>query len=276
METIAKLLDVPITKGDVGIEIELEGEHLPRDVNKFWRVEYDGSLNDSGLEYVLTKPLSIKQAKYALSNLKGDFKHNKAVVDDSVRAGVHVHINVQELTLVELYNFITLYVILEELLVKFCGKTRQGNLFCLRIKDAEYLMEMIKQSIEEGNLSCLNTQMIRYSSMNLNAISKYGSVEFRAMRGSDNFGLIYTWAEMLLSLREYARKFDSPAQMISVISSGTVSSFLYSCLGNNAKRFGRYNKVKPVKAGMLYARHISSWHTMAERLKINNPFWRSR
>ena len=54
------------TDGDVGIEIEVEGRRLPI-TEKYWRMEKDGSLRGpENMEYVLDRPMSLKDAKKAL------------------------------------------------------------------------------------------------------------------------------------------------------------------------------------------------------------------
>src|SRR3990172_9397067 len=107
------------TAGDVGVEIEVEGRNLPY-TEKYWKREADGSLRGpENAEYVLRKPATLTQLKMALKSLAIDYRASEAKVDESVRAGVHVHVNVQHMNMVEVYNFITLYLILEELLTKY-------------------------------------------------------------------------------------------------------------------------------------------------------------
>lgn len=196
------------TKGDIGVEIEVEGKRLPR-LDKYWRNEHDGSLRgEENMEYVLQKPGTLKEVREALDYLDNAYKKNKSVVDDTVRAGVHIHVNCQELTMCQLYSFFCVYMILEEMLVKFCGEHREGNLFCLRIKDADYTLSCIRRAMLTKDFrQIFHNDDLRYSAMNVKALGDYGSLEFRTMRGTRDLDLIYTWAEILFNLREYAKSF---------------------------------------------------------------------
>ena len=247
-------------KGDVGIEIEVEGKNLPKHFEKYWRVEADGSLRgEDNAEYVLEKPLTIKQAKLALSHLNMQYKKHQAVVDDTVRAGVHVHINVQQLNIVELYNYMTLYLILEELLVKFCGPYREGNLFCLRACDAEWLLFRLSEAARSRQFRrVLTDDNLRYGSMNVKALGTYGSLEFRAMRGTRDLNLIHKWATILLDLREAAKKFTDPKDIINDYSEGDADTFLVKCLGEHVEIFKGFDNIpKMLNAGMRRAQDIA-------------------
>jgi hypothetical protein len=240
MKTVMQWFNLPRkykTDGDVGIEIEVEGERLPK-LDKYWRNEHDGSLRGpENIEYVLERPMSLKDARIALKYLSVQYNKNDSNVHDTVRAGVHVHINVQDLNIIELYNFMTLYLILEEVLVKHCGQYREGNLFCLRTCDADYLLSCLQQAAEQKHFRALVTDNLRYASMNVKALGTYGSLEFRAMRGTRDLDLIYNWAEMLLGLREEAKKYSSPDKIIEGFSEGEAEQFLRTALGGHAEDY---------------------------------------
>jgi len=160
------------------------------------------------------------------------YKVNETEVFESVRTGVHVHVNVQKLTIVELFTFITAYLVLEDLLVNYCGEFREGNLFCLRVKDADYLLYMLEQTARTKLFNRLNNDILRYASMNVVSLHKYGSLEFRAMRGTRDLDLIGDWAGILLNLRNQSVKFSTPAELFNWIESNGIESFLELFLGD--------------------------------------------
>lgn len=166
------------TSGDVGIEIEVEGDNLPRP-DEYWRCERDGSLRGESMEYVLEEPLKLPKALDALAHLDACYIRGNTNVHESVRAGVHIHINVQKLTVVELFSFMTAYLILEDLLIKYCGEYREGNLFCLRTRDAEFLLHTLEGVASKKNYEAFSSDMLRYASMNVCSLWRYGSLEFR-------------------------------------------------------------------------------------------------
>ncbi|MNN24741.1 putative amidoligase enzyme [compost metagenome] len=240
MKTVMQWFNLPRkykTDGDVGIEIEVEGVRLPK-LDKYWKNEHDPSLRGAeSMEYVLERPMSLKDARIALKYLSVQYNKHDSIVDDTVRAGVHVHINVQDLNIIELYNFMTIYLILEEVLVKHCGEFREGNLFCLRAGDADYLLTQLQNAAEDKNFRQLVTDQLRYSSMNVKALGTYGSLEFRAMRGTRDLDLIYNWAEVLLGLREVAKSYTSPEKIIEGFSEGEARTFLTNALGAHAEGY---------------------------------------
>lgn len=220
--------------GDIGVEIEVEGINLPN-MKSYWRNERDGSLAGAeNREYVLAKPMTLDGVKKALRYMEGQFERYQTTIDDAVRAGVHIHINCQQLTLTELYNFITCFLLLENLLVKWCGKTREGNLFCLRGKDASYLISRLISAIKDKRriLGLLHSDQLRYAALNVKALGDYGSLEFRSMRSTRDLGKIEQWATILLNLRESAKKFANPQEIIQKFSMEGPATFAKGLLGD--------------------------------------------
>src|SRR5690554_4489434 len=228
--SVKQVFRVRGTEGDVGIEIEAEGVNLPR-ADRYWNRVHDGSLRGDGLdracEYVLKRPMTSEEAQEALTYLEEQYKENGTVVNDSPRCGVHVHINCQRMSVLHLYNFMVLYLILEDVLVKWCGPTREGNLFCLRAKDAEYLLYVLSRALEEKSFRRrFSTDEVRYASMNIRSLPTYGSLEFRAMEGTDDMERIGQWADMLLELREAATQYANPIEMIMSTSEEGPEAFV--------------------------------------------------
>lgn len=203
--------------GEVGIEIEVEGHDLP-DAPKGWRREHDGSLRGESAEYVLREPIDREDVQEYLHRITGAYKGNGSVINDSYRTSTHVHLNVQYFTFTQVYNVLTLYYMFEEYLVKHCGDNRVGNLFCLRLTDAEGVVPILREAAIKGSYNNLLTERIRYAAVNLNALGKYGSLEFRSMRGTENMKDIETWVNLLLRIKDAALEYDDPTQIVDEIS----------------------------------------------------------
>lgn len=256
------------TDGDIGVEIEVEGHNLPTP-EKYWKKEYDGSLRGESAEYVLKKPLSLLETSKAITYLGHCYKQNKTTVHESVRAGVHVHINVQDLTVVQLFSFITAYIVLEDLLVKFCGQYREGNLFCLRVKDAEYLLYSLEKVAANKQYHHLHTDILRYASMNVKSLQQYGSLEFRAMRGTKDLMAIRVWVKILYNLRNQSVKFDSPKHIVDYIEKEGSESFCKLFLGTSLNTVcGKLDVNKYVNDGLLRAYNLAcntDWDSFVTR-----------
>lgn len=234
---IRELLRLAPQEGEVGIEIEVEGENIHPPMNKYWRGEHDGSLRGNCLEYVLRHPVSRDEVNDTLCTLQRLWTENNTVIKESNRAGVHVHINVQEESLNTLGAFICLYYSFESLLMKFCGKEREGNLFCLRVKDAENVIDTLLSILRQKYLRGLRTDKIRYASLNLKAIAQYGSLEFRGMRSTSDLSLIELWAKLLLCIKDAAKRYGKPAEIPYQLSSMGAEGLIRDVFGEYADLF---------------------------------------
>lgn len=220
------------TSGEVGIEIEVEGNNLYKGRLRSWRVEADGSLRgEDNAEYVLKKPVSRVKIKEVLEELREALEYNNSNVDNlSPRTSVHVHINCQKLTPRQMFTFFCLYQMFEDLLVKFCGKEREGNLFCLRSKDAQYLLETIESGLDNGIILKIDKDL-RYSAINMAAIQKYGSIEFRSMRGILDVELINLWVNMLLHIKDKSMEYRIPRDILMNMSALGSERFFHNVMG---------------------------------------------
>lgn len=272
MKNVSTWFNLPqelLTKGQVGIEIEVEGVNLPAPP-RLWRRDEDGSLRGiESAEYVFKRPLTLAEAKTALDQLEKAYVDNESIIDDTVRAGVHVHVNVQDLSIVELYNMMTVYLILENVLIKYCGEGREGNLFCLRAMDAPYILTQLKRAARERRFRRLVDDDLRYSSMNVKALGQYGSLEFRAMRGTRDLSRILTWATLLHGLRDFAKKFTDPKDILNGFSEGDGYLFLRDAIGDNIIHFEQWADEIPslLKDGVRCAQEVAfavNWQAFNE------------
>lgn len=225
MQTMYKDLRLNCTKypDPFGVEIEVEGGRLPlfnkHDNEVPWRCERDGSLKGKeSIEYVSKTPLSLRGVAEALNFLDTAYMGNKAKVSETVRAGVHVHLNIQEWSPIELITFATTYYILEGMFVKWSGEARVGNHFCLRARDAQGVIRRLELAVTEKDWRHLNTDDVRYAALNWNSMFKYGSVEFRSMRSTRDLTKILRWVELINQLVIGAKKFNSPTEVIGAVS----------------------------------------------------------
>ncbi len=223
------------TDGEVGVEIELEGRGIDKRTCVTWAVEHDASLKgEDTAEFVFRKPLKFNEVGKALTKLK------KRLVDStlipSIRTGVHVHINVQDMELHDLAKFVTCYLVVEDLLLDVCGEGRQSNLFCLKGCEAEYMVGQATKFFREGEVEHVGTDAIRYSGINLAAIRKYGSVEFRSLRTPADLSDINQWVGCLKTIKDVSQEWATPADIISGYSGFDKADFLKKVLPTYAEQ----------------------------------------
>ena len=231
MTTIQGMTPVATVEGEVGIEIEVEGTGVMEcKPTGNWRQEHDGSLRGDSAEFVLKNPVKREQVRRHLLNFKRIIRTAK-VQDPAKRAGIHVHINMQDREFREVAQFITLYMIFEPILIRWCGADRVGNLFCLSTSDASEPLGIIRDVIQEKSLRKLATDQIRYASLNLKALVVYGSLEFRSMRSTTNVDDIEQWVNILLALKDEAAQYNAPHEIIERFSVEDSEAFFRRVLG---------------------------------------------
>jgi hypothetical protein len=218
--------------GEIGIEFECEpvqGASLYPFNCDYWSVKADGSLR-GGAEWVLRQPIPFPALKVAIDDFFYNSKrHGQKLSDDSIRTSIHVHVNAQLFTLVQIYTILTAYFLVENLLVRFSGKTREGNLFCLRARDADFTISSIRDSLTQGTFinHFRDHNVYKYGALNLSALARFGSFEFRSMRGyySDP-KFIIGWIEALYSLVTKAATFDNPRLVSLFFKNNSPVTFL--------------------------------------------------
>lgn len=240
---MATLMGNRPTVGEVGLEIEAEGYNLPSHAFKeYWTYHIDNSLrapkNRAGMpgmtaEYVLTKPIAFSEVPKALDYLWDCFTQSKSKFVESNRTSVHVHLNCQKWFLNRLTSFAALYFIVEEVLTEWCGEHRVGNLFCLRAIDAEAIVSYLKGFIECDGQAGIQ-EFLHYSAFNANALKKYGSLELRTLRGTNDKQVILDWVETLERLYKLSEDFPDPREICASLSSVGPLTFFNSILGPKA------------------------------------------
>lgn len=251
MKKLYEIIGQKLIKGDVGVEIEVEGKRLPDHVDGRWNATVDGSLRGDNREYVLNGPIPVDNVHDAVSCLAVNLEANKAAPNFSFRTSVHVHVNVQELTYPQYLSMVYTYFLLEEPLMTYCGKERKGNRFCLRMQDAEGMVETIGNLFRAKNhqdaFFGIPANQIRYSAINLEATSKYGSLEFRGMRGNMDADVISTWAKILVSIREFAKTMESPMDVYNLYAELEPQGFMEHVLKDDARALYYPKLVKDVQ-----------------------------
>lgn len=218
--------------GDIGLEIEVEGNTFQKiSVPAPWGYHKDGSLRGhDNAEYVLKHPIKFEKVEEAVTILWDMFKEHGSKLDESNRTSLHVHMNVQQWHLDRLTCFLALFFTVEEILTRFCGDHRVGNLFCLNAKDAPGIVTACRRFIQlDGGVDFQDG--LHYSGCNVGAIQKFGSIELRHMRGPTKPQLVLDWVRILQRLYELSGTYDDPRKVCFGFSSEGPLAFLKGILG---------------------------------------------
>lgn len=248
-----KLYNIPILKafqsryrengvqkqsGEIGLEIECEGTKLFDAPIQYWQTHQDGSLRavkgHAPVEYVLRRPIKRENVPKALTYLSTKLQEAGSDVVDSTRTSVHVHLNCQDLCIKQIYQIWCLYAIFEEMLVEFSGPDRSGNLFCLSGKQAEYNVYMLEQALRQENYNTVFDDNLRYTSCNFASVGKFGSLEFRSLKGTVDQALIQFWVDLLVMIKDKALEYQDPAEIVKVFQTEGPERFLVRTFGSRS------------------------------------------
>ncbi len=284
-------LQTRLYPGDIGIEIELEGENLPNagyldavrsKSGVSWQVKQDNSLR-GGLEYVLSAPCPIEEVAELCNGLFGVFAARRTNLIPSNRCSIHIHYNVGGLKVNSITSIIALWTIFEEPLLRTWGDARYKNHFCLSTKDEEATLASWEAFLKTGRLP--EERNLRYSALNLVAVRSYGSLEFRGGGAVNSAQDATRWATFLHRLCKYAEeRYPNPQQIAYDLSErgplailrdicdggleafanevyGTVDHFSQACMDS-------FHNVQPI----LFDFPWGEWQTEINKAYVPDPF----
>lgn len=275
----------------LGVEIELEGTNLPTagyldsvraPSGASWTVKQDGSLR-GGLEYTINGTCEAVEVPYLVDSLFEVFNVRKTKLVPSNRCSLHVHYNIGGFKVNSLTSIITMWTVFEEPLLRWWGDARYKNHFCLSSKDETANIEAWAEFLRSGRLPQENG--LRYTALNMVAIRKYGSLEFRGGGSITNPNQAKTWVGFLYKLCEYARiQYPNPQQIAYDISERGPHEILADICGeeyqdffkevtNSVEDFNRccaesFYNIQPVILGFPW----DQWLPEIDKTYVPNPF----
>lgn len=202
------------TNEKIGIEVELEKTQLKQNLNTvpYWTMTTDGSLKIQGQEFIIC--CYSNKTKQAIKILQESLHRS----DSSQRTSVHIHINVDNLTPIQLILFTYIYMLFEIPLIKYSGG-RFNNFFCVPVNewwsgDPQYLLNWPKYSAIN-----LLPKLHRDNGLHLSTI------EFRQMKGNLNEDYIQNWVDLIVKLKQYTLSTNIEDFLKLLITANTTSSY---------------------------------------------------
>lgn len=267
--------------GEVGLEIETETINpyaIPQ--MTYWSDHEDRSLRDFGVEYVLKAPVKVE---HELPDALDEFAAKTKTInfkDNPVSASCHIHMNLLNENWQTFSNFLSLYVLFENLLIRYSGPNRLSNLFCLPVSDAEATATNIKSMMKAidqktyRNLFQMTEQHCKYAALNLAAFPRLGSLEVRSFRGSTDIKEIKEWVDIIYSIMQFSRQGINPPLILEEYKSKGLA-FGSDVFGKNWKKLIPDEKLAEelVKKNLWYVQDsiayaVSDWDNINEAPKL--------
>ncbi len=208
----------------VGVEIEVEKYRGVEDVgiqdaywqDLFWVEHEDGSLRNNGREFVTRLGMTADMLPEAVTHLvKVIHTRANGKAEVNARTGLHVHINVSDLTVYELCNLLLIYALVEPLIFEVSG-SREQSIFCVpwefnRFTLGHVIQNLGRNCVENGYAGDRAFRWRNYSKycgLNISTVETYGTVEFRMHHGTLDPKVIIRWVNTLQRLYNYAKSTD--------------------------------------------------------------------
>jgi hypothetical protein len=223
--TIANIFEINQIDDEVfGVEVELEASSdFPQSRIVGWEARIDNSLRGNSVEYVFSTPLNYEESQAAILHLYSRLAAAKTSINDSMRAGVHVHVNQSNRTFREVLTFLCCYWLVEDkLTAAHCGEERIGNAFCLRLTDASYPLSYLTNRLtgkKRGHpISRDDRDSLRYSAANIASLTSFGTIEFRALKSPMTGKPLLEWLRALNNILQVSKTFTSPKDIVESCS----------------------------------------------------------
>lgn len=193
----------------IGVEVELEGfKKAPMlDHPAYWLIKEDNSLrqydNKVPYEFVTSYYYCGEDLHDALNQLHTVINNITPPPIPSSRTSVHVHLDVRDLSLKQMYDLTLLYALYERVLFRFCDIQREDSIFCVPFYKANGLLQSLSATSLTERISKLPQEEMRYAAFNLHALKKFGSVEFRHHPGTLDMNKIRTWINIIMCLKQH-------------------------------------------------------------------------
>lgn len=182
----------------VGIECEIE-DLTPIcgavSCGNYWRIEEDGSLRNNGHEIISppsSRAATVEEFIALHSLLK--YKSEDKQVRFHPRTSTHVHVNCLSLEEEQVKTIIMWYALFEPVFFLLVSPIRRNNIHCVGL-DQTILSEFYKRPMKS-----LHKFWSKYTALNILPLSKYGTLEFRHLQGTDDAVLLENWLTVLENL----------------------------------------------------------------------------
>jgi len=183
---------------DAGVECFYEGYH--HTTRSYWKIVTDSSLDSRYSGEIVSPPM---QGKDGFEQLDKVIKALDTIegIGVNVRCGLHVHIDVNDLTTKQIINVYERYCDYESQIDLIMPRSRRDNnsRWCNKLSKSTRL----RQCKTKGALANVRG---RYHKINMQSLTNYGTLEFRQHSGTLNFEKIANWVSFLQAFVEKSSK----------------------------------------------------------------------
>jgi hypothetical protein len=241
------IVEHPLIVGDNRVGIEIELENLPRlqgygqpDLS-YWDSVPDGSLRNSGREFI-TKGDGVGGLLLYKATIEIEAFLESHNPDPNWRCSTHVHVDVRDMTLLELKKFILAYVFYEKFIFRESGWNRYKNNFCVPMGVAQTQIETVSDAFSHRITSIrsfsnyINDRWGKYTALNLKNMVRLGTFEFRMPQSTFKSNDLIKVSNRFLSLKKLSKEHEgeSLTDFIDSMYNLDVTQVFSKCLGRSS------------------------------------------
>lgn len=197
---------------DLGVPCEVEGyNHITR---SHWKIVSDASCGYEIVSPILRGEDGFRQLKIVLDTL------TEMGVHVNRSTGVHVHLDANDLTALDVKNIVKRYSDNEAEIDQWFPSSRRGdnNTYCQsvargvgEIGSNDFILDTQSAADAAGAVRT------RFTKVNLASLTRYGTIEFRQHAGSTDYAKISNWILFLQHFVEQSRKVKTGAGPSSLV-----------------------------------------------------------
>lgn len=170
----------------------------------------DGSLRNGGIE-LITLPIRgaelVSQIKF-MCKVAQEHKWKP-----SNRAGLHVHVDVQDLTIPRYMNLLKAYALIEPCFFNASGNERSGSIYC-KSWFQHASNDVLRSVLEQMAQGIGDNMPSRYLGLNINSTRKHGTIEFRHKNSTVDPEEILDWVNVIGRWYNYAMSVNLTPDMV--------------------------------------------------------------
>ena len=256
---------------NIGIEIEVENfDWNTQPSLQNWSFTTDHSLRNNGCE-LISSIISGRKVYRALHDASEYFTANQPNASFNERCSVHVHVDITDLTVSELKNYVYLTVGIEPLLMKMVAPHRMNNNFCLQVSQASNVIDRLRNLFSSTTVSDFRDRLRRvspegfkYSATNFANMARLGTIEYRMHQGTIDKEILLHWVNVLCKIKSLSKQYVS----VEDIRSSKVNKELYAVFQDGLTMLG-HGDVSPESVESMLEESFEFANDILETTNVN-------
>lgn len=166
-------------------------------VSSQWKVVTDASVTVAGLGGELVSPILTGAEGYEQLERVVSILNSVPNISVDRRCGLHVHVSWDNMTVAQVQTIVSRFTKYEDWFDSIQPVSRRANRFCKAVKGHPQLSDALACNPRAHLQALGNIASDRYVKLNLQSLSRYGTIEFRQHSGTTDPVKVLNWVRFL-------------------------------------------------------------------------------